>query len=206
MLANLITAHLAIRSDAVSVILVFFTYSLMGYLLECAVLSAEHRRLVIDRGFVQHLPFCIIYGFGALIGYAILSPFQHNKMLLFIIGAIAATVFEYCVARLQIRLFGDFWWDYTQKPFNYKGILCLESTIGWGFAALLIVLVLHKIVVRFVSIIPAMLATPLAVLLAAAYMADFCLSAYKAKMKKHEEMSSTMEKLPLGRTNYTPHE
>ena len=42
----------------------FFLYSFLGYLLECAVLSFENRRPVMDRGF-GHGPFCVIYGVGA---------------------------------------------------------------------------------------------------------------------------------------------
>ncbi|MGL6221124.1 MAG: putative ABC transporter permease, partial [Lacrimispora sphenoides] len=42
----------------------FFLFSLLGYLLECSVLSFENKRPVLNRGF-GHGPFCIIYGFGA---------------------------------------------------------------------------------------------------------------------------------------------
>ena len=36
------------------------------------------------------------------------------------------------------------WWDYNDKPFNYRGIICLESTIAWGFYAVGIVAFLHE--------------------------------------------------------------
>ena len=34
-------------------------------------------------------------------------------------------------------------WDYNNKPFNYRGIICLESTVAWGFYAIGIVQFVH---------------------------------------------------------------
>ena len=114
----------------------FFLYSFLGWVMECIVIRREKGRWE-NRGFA-HLPFCIIYGFGAMLGFALLRPFSGNYVLLYLVGAVLATLFEYLTARLMLRLFGTFWWDYTNKPFNYKGILCLESTLGWGLIALLL--------------------------------------------------------------------
>ncbi len=184
MLASIIESRLAIRPDPAMLVLAFFVYSFCGYILECIVLSLEHKKLVVNRGFVKRLPFCIIYGFGGFIGYALLSPLQHSWVALFIAGALAATAFEFFVAKLQLRLFGSFWWDYHNKPFNYKGILCLESTIGWGFAALIIIKFMHHAVVRTVSRTPASLMAPLAVLLLILYFLDFIASARSARQQE----------------------
>lgn len=43
----------------------------------------------------------------------------------------------------MIRILGELWWDYNNKPFNYRGIICLESTIAWGFYAIGIVQYVH---------------------------------------------------------------
>lgn len=130
----------------------FFLYSFLGWVMECIVIRREKGRWE-NRGFA-HLPFCIIYGFGAMLGFALLRPFSGNYVLLYLVGAVLATLFEYLTARLMLRLFGTFWWDYTNKPFNYKGILCLESTLGWGFIALLLFAFLHRLVFRAVLLIP----------------------------------------------------
>ena len=60
-------------------------------------------------------------------------------MAVYLLGATAATIFEFIVGKAMIRILGDLWWDYNEKPFNYKGIICLESTIAWGFYALAVV-------------------------------------------------------------------
>ena len=43
----------------------------------------------------------------------------------------------------MIRFLGELWWDYNNKPFNYRGIICLESTVAWGFYAIGIVQFVH---------------------------------------------------------------
>lgn len=132
-----------------------------------------------------HLPFCIIYGFGAMLGFALLRPFSGNYVLLYLVGAVLATLFEYLTARLMLRLFGTFWWDYTNKPFNYKGILCLESTLGWGLIALLLFAFLHRLVFRAVLLIPDRVGLAAAFLLVCAYAVDFAVSAYQAYQNAH---------------------
>lgn len=186
MLTSLVTSRLMMSPDLASVALVFFIYSMLGYVMECIVLSIENRRLVTNRGFTMHLPFCIIYGFGALIGFALLRPFHGNPVLLFAAGAVSATIFEYLVAWVQIRLFGDFWWDYNDKRFNYKGILCLESTLGWGVVAMVIILGLHGAVVGVVHMIPGAVREPVALFLILAYFADFVYSARVARQRKSQ--------------------
>ena len=99
-------------------------------------------------------PFCPIYGFGAVIGYLILHPLEDNLIALYFVGAFLATAFEYLVAKLMLKLFGEVWWDYNDKPCNYKGIVCLESTIAWGFYAVIIITFLFDKVMSFVDRYP----------------------------------------------------
>ena len=54
-----------------------------------------------------------------------------------------ATAFEYLVGRLMLKIFGEVWWDYTNKLCNFQGLICLESTIAWGFYAIIIITFLH---------------------------------------------------------------
>lgn len=167
-----------------STVLIFFSYSLLGFVMECIVLSVEKRRLITNRGFAIHMPFCIIYGFGGLLCYGLLSPLKDNLPALFIVGAVLATGFEFLVAQLQIRMFGDFWWDYHGKPFNYKGILCLESTFGWGIVAVVIVRLLHQHIARLVGSVPSRVALALAVVLLLGYLLDFLYSARMAALRR----------------------
>ncbi len=130
----------------------FFLFSVLGWMVESIYMSFCNRKLT-NRGFMTS-PFCPIYGFGAVVGYLVLHPLGDNLVALYFVGAILATVFEFLVAKLMIRLFGEVWWDYNDKPCNYKGIVCLESTIAWGFYAVIIITFLFDKVMSFVDRYP----------------------------------------------------
>ncbi len=116
--------------DVYHVICWLFIFSFLGWVVESIYMSICEKKLV-NRGFMFG-PFCPIYGVGASAAYFFLRFLDGNYIAIYIVSAVTATIFEYLVAKLMIHQFGDFWWDYNEKPFNYKGILCLESTLAWG--------------------------------------------------------------------------
>ena len=136
-------------TDVYHLVAAFVMYSMMGWLVESIYMSFCNRKLT-NRGFGKG-PFCPIYGFGAVIGYLILCPLKGQYVKLYVSGAILATAFEFLVGCSMIRFLGQLWWDYNEKPFNYKGIICLESTIAWGFYAVGIVQFLQRIVYHMID-------------------------------------------------------
>lgn len=150
----------------------FFLFSFLGYLLECVVLSYENKRLVINRGF-GHGPFCIIYGFGAMGAMIILKPLADNLISLYFASMMMATIMELVTAHMMIKLFGSFWWDYSQKSWNYKGIICLESSIAWGFLGIFYLHFLDGFVNQLVEWIPGNLERIVAMSLLIFYLTDF---------------------------------
>ena len=150
----------------------FFLYSFLGYLLECIVLTVEYKRPVVDRGF-GHGPFCVIYGFGAVGACLLLSPLSDHPIELYTASMTMATTMELITANVMIRLFGRFWWDYSHKPFNYRGIICLESSLAWGLLGLFFFNYLDGWVRTAVGYIPGRIGKVLAVLLTLFYVFDF---------------------------------
>jgi len=138
-------------TDVYHLVSAFILYSMLGWLVESIYMSFCNKKIT-NRGFGKG-PFCPIYGFGAVIGYLILSPMSDNLVAVYFAGAFLATTFEYLVGIAMIRFLGDLWWDYNEKPFNYKGIICLESTVAWGFYAVGIVAYLHGQVYRVIDMI-----------------------------------------------------
>ena len=136
-------------TDLYNLVGAFIIYSMLGWLVESIYMSFCNRKIT-NRGFGKG-PFCPIYGVGALVGYIMLSPLKGNYLGIYIVGAISATIFEFIVGKLMIKFLGSLWWDYNDKPFNYKGIICLESTIAWGFYALGIVYFLQNAVYDLVD-------------------------------------------------------
>lgn len=136
-------------TDVYHLVSAFIIYSMLGWLVESIYMSFCNRKIT-NRGFARG-PFCPIYGIGGVIGYLLLHPLKSHLVWLYLVGAALATVFEYLVGRLMLKLFGEVWWDYNDKPCNYQGIICLESTIAWGFYALIIIMFLHGRILHFID-------------------------------------------------------
>jgi uncharacterized membrane protein len=149
----------------------FFAYSFLGWAMECIVIRREKGHWE-NRGFAK-LPFCVIYGFGSFMALNIFTPIQDSWMKLFIACAIGATIFEYITALIMNHFFGEIWWDYNNKKFNYKGVICLESTIGWGLIGLLIFGFLNSRIENFVLSLNGRFVSVISLLLVIAYMVDF---------------------------------
>lgn len=169
----------------------FFTFSFLGYLLECIVLTFENRQFVYNRGF-GHGPFCIIYGFGAVGAAVLLAPLSGSMITLYFGSMLMATAMELVTAKVMIRLFGGFWWDYSKKRFNYKGIVCLESSLGWGLLGIVFYHILNTSVQDAVLRVPGRMSRFLAVGLMTFYLADFFYS-FRAERKGRENEDSEEE-------------
>ena len=120
MLINFFT-RAVLGTDFYHIIQWFLVYGILGWIVESVYMSICNRKLT-NRGFT-HGPICPIYGFGALTVYFLLRPFAGNLVLLYIMGCIVPTLLEYLTAQVMLFIFGEVWWDYNEKPFNYKNIL-----------------------------------------------------------------------------------
>ena len=165
--------------DTYELLMWFLTYSMMGWLVESIYMSICNKKLT-NRGFARG-PFCPIYGVGALTVYFILRPYSYNNILLFLLGSLCATTLEFLTAMLMKKIFGEIWWDYNQKPFNYKGIICLESSIAWGFYTVFLFMFLQNIVAGLVAAIPRPLGRVAGSLIMVIFLLDFVTSLYREK-------------------------
>ena len=167
--------------DFYHVLLWFLAYSMLGWLVESIYMSICNRKLT-NRGFARG-PICPIYGVGALTVFSLLKPYSDNLWKLFFFGSLLATTLEYFTAVLMNKIFGEIWWDYTDKPFNYKGILCLESTVAWGFYTLILFAFLQGFVEMLVNSYSYRTGMILATVVILVYGFDFFLHLFRAKTK-----------------------
>lgn len=161
-------------TDVYHVVHWFLVYSILGWIVESIYMSFCNKKLT-NRGFI-HGPMCPIYGVGALSVYFILRPLEGNWVALYFCGTFLATTLEYITAIIMQKVFGCIWWDYNDKPFNYKGILCLESTIAWGFYTIFLFMFLQKWVNAFVELYPRETGIYIGIAVLVYYMIDFTIS------------------------------
>lgn len=171
--------------DGYEVVMWFLTYSMMGWLVESIYMSFCNHKIT-NRGFAKG-PFCPIYGFGALTVFFVLRPYSDNSILLFFQGSFLATTLEFLTALVMKRIFGEIWWDYHEKPFNYRGIICLESSIAWGFYTLFLFMFLQNIVAAFVAMIPVRAGRAIGNLILIGYIMDFSATIYRQKKENLRE-------------------
>ena len=155
----------------------FVIYSFLGWTVE-VIFHAVSLGKVINRGFLNG-PVCPVYGFGVLSVFSLFSSVAHegaadiNPALLFIFGTILATLVELIAGWLLNTLFHARWWDYSNRPFNFHGYICLQFSIIWGIAIVLVVDVLHPYIQRTSSsLIPEKYGWPVLAVIYILYLAD----------------------------------
>lgn len=133
-------------------LLIFFTYAFLGWCSEVAFATLKTGGFV-NRGFLNG-PICPIYGFGMVIVVLCLTPLTRSWPLLFFGSMVLTTALEFFTGWVLETLFHTQWWDYTGRKFNIKGYVCLEFSILWGLACVLIMRVLHPDILSLLRRIP----------------------------------------------------
>ena len=127
----------------------FLIYSFGGWIVD-VIFHAVALGKVINRGFLNG-PVCPVYGFGVLSVFALINTLQSggrqmSDVMLFVFGVILATAVELIAGWLLDVCFHARWWDYSDKPLNFHGYICMEFSLLWGMAIVLVVKVFQKYV------------------------------------------------------------
>jgi Predicted membrane protein len=100
-------------------------------------------------------PFNLVYGLGALVLTLALYRYRNrSKLYSFIGGAIAGSAVEYLCSWLQETVFGSTSWDYSTKPFNLNGRICLEYAVFWGILGVLWIKSIYPRMAQIIMKIP----------------------------------------------------
>ena len=157
----------------------FFFYSFFGWCFESTYVSIMEKHLT-NRGFMRG-PFLPLYGSGGIMMLVVSKPYYDNIFLVFIAGCIGATVLELITGIVMEALFKVRYWTYDHKKFNYKGYICLESTIVWGICTVVFTHFLQIPIERLICSIPYNILSVVTVVLTVLVSADFVL-AFKTAM------------------------
>lgn len=152
------------------VVWIFIIYAFIGWCSEVAYAALE-RGIFVNRGFLNG-PYCPIYGVGVLIVVVVLTPLKDNLLLLYAGSFLLTSVLEFITGYVMEKAFHNKWWDYSDKPFNIMGYVCLKFSILWGFACSFIMLVIHPIIFGFIRMIPHILGVVLIVIIMVCFAID----------------------------------
>ena len=155
-------------------LMLFLIYSFLGWCVEVSFVAVTTGR-VVNRGFLNG-PVCPIYGVGMLGALLLLEPVSGNLVLLFFLGMLLCTLVELIGGWILEKAFHTRWWDYTDKPFNLGGYICLGFSIMWGFAVTFAVRLIHPLIFSLVCWLPHLLGWISIGVLYALFLIDFVLT------------------------------
>ena len=153
-----------------ALVLSFFVYGFLGWAYESTVCALSHWGRFANSGFLLG-PCCPIYGVGALTCWILLRGIQSTP-LLFLASAVVCSAIEYAVGLLLEATTHARFWDYSNKPFNIHGRVCLYGALLFGSACTLVCRVIEPALLYLFSLVPVLAVKLLAALLVAALAVD----------------------------------
>ena len=137
------------------VIWYFLIYSVLGWCVEVIYCTVNDGK-VTNRGYLNG-PVCPIYGFGMVMVLFLLRIAGFSDVttasvpILFIGGMVLASAVEFLGGWGLMKLFGMRWWDYSSRPFNIGGYICLQFSIVWGLGAVAVIRIVQAPLSRIVE-------------------------------------------------------
>jgi uncharacterized membrane protein len=128
----------------------FLCYSFLGVLIEGIFCLAVEGVLEARVGLL-YLPLRPMYGVGGVACSLVLERLLDQPIWVFLYGMLICTVVEYLASVGMEKAFGSLSWDYSEKPLNLHGRICLPYSLCWGLLALLAVYVVEPLLNRFLG-------------------------------------------------------
>jgi uncharacterized membrane protein len=136
----------------VSVLVLYLAiYSFLGWIVEVAYVFVTTQKLE-NRGFLTG-PFLPIYGVGAVLLVLLVIPYVKNPFLVFLASFVITTALEFVTHLALDKIFHIRLWDYSDKPFNIRGRVCLQNSLMFGVLGLLLIYVLHPLATVLVKLL-----------------------------------------------------
>lgn len=133
------TIRYARNYSVLSLILLFFSCSFIGWLWEVSIHLVTSGTFV-NRG-VLHGPWLPIYGAGSVLILVVLKRFRSRPALEFLAAVVLCGMVEYFTSWYLEVVNGGKWWDYTGYFLNLNGRICGEGLLVFGLGGMIVVYV-----------------------------------------------------------------
>lgn len=177
---------------------VFIIYSVLGWCAEVGFAAATTGKFV-NRGFLNG-PYCPIYGTGVAIVLLLLTPLQGSLPALFAGAVLLTSALEFLTGFVLEKLFHQRWWDYSGKPLNICGYVCVTFSLVWGLACVVVVKLVQPLIAAGIHALPFRFGAALAVMILALMLSDAVVSVRGAIMfnrylKSLDDVAKGLKKL-----------
>ena len=132
---------------------IFLFGCFFGWIVE-GIWSYLKRGLLLNHSALVIGPFNVVYGLSAVVLTMFLYKVKEKKYFqVFLISFIIGTILEYFMSFSMETLLGFVAWNYSKKPFNIHGRVCLMYSLFWGVLGLVWIKLIYpkiqKIIVKF---------------------------------------------------------
>lgn len=152
-----------IKDNWLSLSTQFLVFGFFGWAFETLVVLVTQNKLtnrgflfITDVGFLNRpliwgLPFIDMYAYGGILIVLLFKPIKNKPALVFILGSLFMTLFELIGGIWCRHVLRHEYWSYYQEFMNYKGYICLQSSIAWGILSLIGIYYFEPLIRRFES-------------------------------------------------------
>lgn len=134
------------------IVFYFIIYSFVGWFIETSYVWIDTGSYQ-SRGFLYG-PFCIIYGFGALLLILFLKPKTKNMFSFFLGSVMLTSAIEYMTGYILDKELNMRLWDYRGLFLNINGYVALKSSLFWGLLSILLIYCLQQRLDKIIMQIP----------------------------------------------------
>ena len=132
----------------------FLAFGFMGLVIETVHVYFMTGHWTIRGSLGYGLPIIHIYGIGTLVVIYLLGRLKDRPILFFAVSSFMMSMVELIGSYME-DLFGHGRsWDYSTKPFNFDGRICLSTALGWGTLSILTMYILYPEVSKLIRKIP----------------------------------------------------
>ncbi len=158
----------------------FIFYSFLGWVWESIYCTAKEKKWA-DRGFLFG-PVCPIYGSCVVVvkllftKVSFLASPDVPLWQIFLICMVGSAIAEYGTSWVLEQRFHARWWDYSRRPLNLNGRICLPVSTAFGLAGIVVVKYLVPTITAVGNGIPALAFEGLGLVFALIFGADYALT------------------------------
>ncbi|MGA1821874.1 MAG: putative ABC transporter permease [Thermoplasmatota archaeon] len=115
--------------DMLEILLIYMLGCVGGYVIELIFRTFISQKKLVNPGFLTG-PYLPMYGFGTIILY-FLSSVEMNIALRVVFFAVSLTLLELVTGIIFIYHLNIKLWDYSDRRFNFKGLICPLYSAAW---------------------------------------------------------------------------
>lgn len=162
------------KYSKMSLIIIFFIFSHIGWLWEVAVTLWTYG-FFANRGFM-HGPWLPVYGTGVVLLIVLFGRKNVTGCGIFLGSAVMCGGLEYFTSFVLERVFHAKWWDYSGEFLDLNGRTCFAAIILFGIAGCFVIRIAAPFLNTCVSRIPRRMQKIVCLIFSFIFLADYAVS------------------------------